>query len=212
MDEYVLISKSALADIANKVRSISGSNNTMNALEIDSNLGAQVNSVKETLTNYLTYNGKTVDENMNLKQLSNMVETVEGENLDAEVSAQAEIISEQDSKIAQLAEILDGKASGTSVETYTGIVHGAPEGILGSYPESVYIYTDETLTTRAVAPIKGGSEVITVVAGTSIVVYRDDDLGSYTEDELMNILELNPNRAGFFDGLYTPISEGFELN
>ena len=42
-----------------------------------------------------------------------MVETIEGENLDAEVSAQAEIISEQDSKIAQLAEILAGKAGGS---------------------------------------------------------------------------------------------------
>ena len=58
MNEYVIIEKSELAAIANKVRGISDSNAQMNVLEIKTNLGAQVESVKESLTNYLVDNGK----------------------------------------------------------------------------------------------------------------------------------------------------------
>ena len=60
MDEYVLINKANLASIADKVRSISGSTEPMNAIKIGDKIDAEVNSVKQTLTGWLATKGETV--------------------------------------------------------------------------------------------------------------------------------------------------------
>jgi hypothetical protein len=77
MNEYVLIDKTELASIANKVRSISGSTGTMNVLNIDSNLDAEVSSIRQELIAYLEECGKTVEDGATLKELVDIVETIE---------------------------------------------------------------------------------------------------------------------------------------
>lgn len=76
MEDFVLINKAALAAIADKVRSISGSTETMNALDIGNNLSTEVESVKESLNTFLTNMGQTVMDN-DLKNLASSVATIE---------------------------------------------------------------------------------------------------------------------------------------
>ena len=75
-EEFVLINKADLASIADKVRSISGSTGTMNALDIDAKLDTEVGAVKQVLTTWLTDKGETVAEGTNLKDLASTVEAV----------------------------------------------------------------------------------------------------------------------------------------
>lgn len=73
MDEYVLINKTDLTSIANRVRSISGSTGTMNALDIGVNLDNDVGSVKETLTAWLIDKGEKVEDGASLKELADII-------------------------------------------------------------------------------------------------------------------------------------------
>ena len=72
MNEYVLIEKQELAQIADKVRSLSGSTETMNVLEIDNKIEAEVSSVKEALSTWLTNNGETVKDGASSKSISHL--------------------------------------------------------------------------------------------------------------------------------------------
>lgn len=77
MNEYVLIEKSELASIADKVRSISGTTGAMNALDIDNKLNIELSDVKETLTTWLTDNGVEVPGVPNMSDLVELVKNVE---------------------------------------------------------------------------------------------------------------------------------------
>lgn len=218
MNEYVIIEKSELAAIANKVRGISDSNAQMNVLEIKNNLGAGIDAVKDTLTGYLEDNGKTFDQDLSLGQIANIVGTVEGEDLSAEISAQANLIANQNYKIAELAEILDGKAGGNSGDS-PSLCDVSLKAFLawGDSPScEIFIYTtfeNSKITTKILTYRDIFGEVndqegemregeITVLQNSFILVYSSNDYApGFTATNLSNniaIWESHSNAFGIF--------------
>lgn len=93
MNEYVLIEKQELAQIADKVRSLSGSTETMNVLEIDNKFDTEVSSVKEALSTWLINNGETVKDGASLKEMVNTVETVKSLDTSDATAVAGDILS-----------------------------------------------------------------------------------------------------------------------
>lgn len=86
-----------------------------------------------------------------LQSLLEMVNSLpEAENLDTEILTQTTLLSEQDAKIAELAQVLAGKAGGGggsnsgNIETITVDCSTIPRPA----PESEIIYLDGTMTLR----------------------------------------------------------------
>ena len=77
MNEYVLIDKTKLTSIADKVRSISGATETMSALDIDNKLDTEISDVKEIITTWLTDNEVEVSGATNMSDLVGLVKNVE---------------------------------------------------------------------------------------------------------------------------------------
>lgn len=103
-----------------------------------------------------------------LDAVNNLPDAGVAENLDAEMSTQSTLLSEQDAKIAQLAEILSGKASGSGssgggveLESVSVEVPGAAD------PMSMIYYVDNTITLciKEIAP-RG---VYTVLKGSILI-------------------------------------------
>lgn len=92
-----------------------------------------------------------------LEAVNNLPNAGSGENLDAEISTQTDIISEQDAKIAELAEVLAGKAGvGGNVETCEVRVNS---------PDMFIHYVDENQTLRL-----GFNDEIHKVAKNTIMI------------------------------------------
>lgn len=107
--------------------------------------------------------GKYCEEDILIK-----VPEVNGENLDAEIAAQNDLIAAQNAKIAELAEVLASKASGgssnPSIETCTiTVTRDESYAILGVRVENgipVPFYSEDTPDTRTWETVCGSVVVI----------------------------------------------------
>lgn len=122
-----------------------------------------------------------------IQELLNTINSLpEAENLDTEISTQSTLLSEQDAKIAELAQVLAGKAggsSGTNVETYTGTVSN--NWHLGE-TATVY-YTDSSMTIQMfdVDGNKTDNKVIEVAKNTVIAIVYSNFYITSTNIELL---------------------------
>ena len=131
----------------------------------------------------------------------------DGEDVTAETNAYTEKITQLTEAIIDLENELDGKASGSgSIQTYTGTVCGA--GALGEMPDTLYLYTDETLATRAEAVPSRTNTTITIAAGTNVVAALADGFASMSESERLEQLRANGIQHVF---VFVPTRNNFEL-
>lgn len=118
-----------------------------------------------------------------------------GENLDAEISSQNAIIAEQDAKIAELAEVLAGKASGSGGGNNTVKVTIVGDGLA--------CYLDEN---KAVQCPADGEMVTANVFGGAIFATTIYDISG-------NYMRINQLGAIFFnDGGYVSCYHGGSAN
>lgn len=97
MNEYVLIEKTELASIADKVRNISGSTEPMSVLDIGANLETEVGSVKEILTTWLANNGTEVPEGTNVAGLADLIAAIEAGGGSAKIATATFTVTEDTS-------------------------------------------------------------------------------------------------------------------
>lgn len=106
------------------------------------------------------------------------VELPEVENLDTEISTQSTLLLEQDAKIAELAQVLAGKASSSENNFKTAKITIQSSSRIISV---VYTGIGENMTpTARYSYIGGGSTIITALQGTSIIVLVDSIVSTQT--------------------------------
>lgn len=136
------------------------------------------------------YNSQLYSNTTDLQEVLQILQTKatgasNGENLDVEISTQATLLSEQDAKIAELAQVLAGKASSSennfktaeiTIQSSNRIISVVYTGIENMTPTARYSY------------VAGGSVVITALQGTSIIVFVESHMSTNTSGAV-NMLE-----------------------
>ena len=131
-----------------------------------------------------------------------------GEDVTTETNAYTEKITQLTAAVTALETELADKASGGggSIQTYTGTVYGVQA--LGEVSDALYLYTDETLTSRAEAVPARASTTITIAAGTSIMLASADGFASMSESERLEALYTNGVQYAL---VFVPTHNDFEL-
>lgn len=130
----------------------------------------------------------------------------EAENLDTEISTQTELISEQDVKIAELARVLAGKASGDSSVSYdTCTVSVATiEGQLYSYcatcfdGENIvykYNFSDSNLGDTTITGVICGSPISITCKVTNGILDYDENLTLVGKQNSIGAIFIAPSQA-----------------
>lgn len=119
----------------------------------------------------------------------------EAESLDTEILTQSTLLSEQDAKIAELAQVLAGKASNSENNFKTAeITIQSPSQTIISV---VYTDVENMVPTAKYLYVAGESIVITALQGTSIIVCASSVMDVTTSGAVRTLKRNNDNNMGY---------------